>query len=298
MHSFKRGFILIFSIFSLFLLTSCNNPGNIPIGTSARIGKQISGQSPEPVFKEPSFSSEVLEIMAPKEIYNIEFKNGWRLVMNHGIIGYLPPKIINYDYDNEVYLDIPVTGQFPEYHNGCEAVSIKMMLEKLGINKTKDEIADEIPKDETEAIYDEQGNLAVWGDPDKGFVGNIEGGGDGGYSIYPKAVVEYLKKYFDKPIDLTGSSIEVLERYIRAGRPVVIWATVNFQDVYSHISWNTPEGKRIDGSFNIHAMTLVGFDEENFYLNDPFTETKDMPVTKERFVEVWNQLGNKAVSID
>ncbi len=260
-------------------------------------GIQMSGNSSEPLFSDIGYNNEILMDVAPREVDVTRVKDGWRKVNVDGIVGWLPPQSIEYNNDEAVIIDLPVTSQFPEFHNGCEAVSVKMLLDKFGFNLTKEGVVNEFPLDDTEVQFDEYGKISVWGDPDKGFVGSMVGQEDIGFSINPGPVVNYLGKYFENPVDLTNVDSSVLERYIRAGIPVVVWITVGFNDVNSSVSWMTPDGKEINGTFDTHAMTLVGFDQNNYYLNDPFTGTQNTQVSKERFVDAWGQLGNKAVSV-
>ncbi len=298
MRKFRKVSKAVLSIFLIFLCTSCAHEAE-QYQEESRSGLQMSSVGREPLFDAPSYSSNILMEIEPQKVNVEKVVSGWRYVEINGQKGYLPPEGVNYNESADAQIiDIPVTGQFPEYKNGCEALAIKMMMEPFGIYKSKDEIAAEIPKDREDAEFDEDGNIMVWGDPDKGFVGSIEGKEKIGFSIYPTAVVEYLKKYFEKPVNLTGASPEVLERYIRAGHPVVIWATVDFQDAEEGVTWLTDEGREITGTFSVHAMTLVGFDSENYYLNDPFTETKDYQVAKDVFCDIWTQIGNMAVSVD
>lgn len=281
----------------LFLITSCSER-EVYKRVSTE-GKQMSSEKTLPIFEKPSYKSRILKKMQPKEVEVKKVINGWRYIEDKGERGYLPPANIQYNEEDEIQkLDIPVTGQFPEYINGCEAVSIKMLMDKFDLGKTKYEVAEEIPKDMEIPEYNDMGQIEIWGNPNKGFVGSIEGGQNIGYSIYPQAVVSYLRNYFEAPVDLTGSNTEILERYIKSGSPVVVWVTVNFQEPEEFFSWRTEDGEEIQATFSMHAMTLTGFDSENYYLNDPFTETKDYVVLKKDFDNIWTKMGKMAVSID
>lgn len=253
----------------------------------------------EPLFKEPSYSSEILYGLLPQEKEFLGYDGEWRHVrISDGTEGYLPPEGIEYKmYDSSVMIDIPAASQLPEYQNGCEAVAVKMMMEGLGINKSKHELIAEMPRDMKEPVY-RNGRIYIWGNPHKGFVGYYEGGNRIGYSIYPEAVTEYLKQYFDKPKNLSRTDTATLERYIRAGRPVVVWVIEDFGEIERWLTWYTEDGEEIPATFEIHAMTLVGFDENNYYLNDPYTGTKNYKVSKKRFSEVWEQLAYMAVAVD
>lgn len=249
-----------------------------------------------PIFKDKSYKSEILGFMSPQKVKVLYVSKGWRLIESEYGFYWLPPSEVFYDRSESVLMDVPIINQFPELRNGCEAVAALMMLRKFGVDTDKEKFSHSIPKDDTP--LEKRGNdVTVWGDPEKGFVGDITGRAPG-YSIDPKPLKRFLEKYVEKPVDLTGVEPEILERYLRAGNPVVTWTTVNFKDLDSYDTWVTPSKKVINATFNTHAMTMTGFDDKYYYLNDPYTGTKNYRVTKQRFLEVWNSLGKKAISLE
>lgn len=249
-----------------------------------------------PIFQDNSYRSRIIGTIAPREVDVLDTYKGWRMIETEYGVYWIPPTGIVYDFDTTVMLDVPVESQFPELENGCEAVAALMMLEKYGVTLDKVEFAESIPKDST-PIQKVGDDITVWGDPEVGFVGDIKGNSSG-YSINPKPLNEFLRGYVENPVDLTGVEPETLEKYIRGGNPVVTWTTVNFRDRSSYEMWMTPSGKMVNASFNIHAMTMVGFDENHYYFNDPYTGTKNYKVTKSRFYEVWSAMGKKAISME
>lgn len=249
-----------------------------------------------PVFQDKSYKSSIVGTISPREVDVLETYKGWRMVESEHGVYWIPPTGIVYNFGSAVMLDVPARNQFPELKNGCEAVAAQMMLEKYGITLDKLEFAGEIPKDDTQ-MQKAGEDITVWGDPEKGFVGDITGQSYG-YSIYPKPLSKFLRNYVENPVDLTGVEPQTLEKYIRGGNPVVAWVTVNFKDRDSNEIWMTPSGKMVKGSFNTHAMTMVGFDENHYYFNDPYTGAKNYKVTKQRFYEVWSAMGKKAISIE
>ena len=60
--------------------------------------------------------------------------------------------------------------------------------------------------------------------------------------------------------------------YIDNNVPVIMWATVGMTDssassYYAH--WTSPAGKSISYNRKLHCVLLVGYDENNYYFNDP-----------------------------
>lgn len=249
-----------------------------------------------PIFQDHSYKSKIIATISPREVDVIDTYKGWRMIESEYGVYWIPPTGVIYNFGSGVMLDVPAEVQFPELKNGCEVVAAQMMLEKYGITLDKLEFASEIPKDDT-PIQKSGNDITLWGDPEKGFVGDITGQ-ESGYSINPKPLRKFLRNYVENPVDLTGVEPQTLEKYIRGGNPVVVWVTVNFRDRESNEMWMTPSGRVVKASFNTHAMTMVGFDESHYYFNDPYTGAKNYRVTKNRFYEVWSAMGKKAISIE
>ena len=83
-------------------------------------------------------------------------------------------------------------------------------------------------------------------------------------------------------VDETGcTAAELCARYIDAGLPVVFWATLDFQPVPGVDRWRL----------------LVGYDEENYWFNDPWHNHGVCPQPK-ALVEACHQAqGMYAVAI-
>jgi uncharacterized protein YvpB len=196
--------------------------------------------------------------------------------------------------------DVPALSQFPVFYNGCELVSLAMLLQYKGWGYTLEELNDDLPLDPTPAVRDRNGRIVVWGDPDVGFVGDITGDRIG-YSVNRGPLLamlaDLLGEEAGRAVDLTGADERQLKAEIAAGNPVVIWTTVNFRPTDQWITWSTPEGKTIRATFQVHAAVLVGYDETHFYLNDPHTGRAYMRVAKEPLLESWAQMDKQALTI-
>lgn len=265
---------------------------------SLGIGKEFNVEKKTPLFTENTYSSINAGHIEHSSMKLLKVKDGWRYVqVENGKKYWIPPKEDKFDFDETVVLDVPVIGQFPELYNGCEAMATLMMLEYNEISFGKMEFADMIPKDNTELIEDDY-DIIQWGDPKKGFVGDIKGSEEKGYSVDPEPILEMLEaEKIGIPIDLTGEKVKILENYIRLGKPVAVWISMGFEEEVEYTTWETKSGKKIKGTFNTHAMTLTGLDSEYYYLNDPYGETKNYQVGKQTFEKVWTKMGSKAITI-
>ena len=86
------------------------------------------------------------------------------------------------------------------------------------------------------------------------------------------AQAEEIPGWGRRAVDLTGVSMEVLLReYIDNDKPVIFWASIDLKETYSGPEWIlTDSGERFLWRSNEHCMLLVGYDEENYYFNDPW----------------------------
>ncbi|MFJ8528245.1 S-layer homology domain-containing protein [Bacillus sp. NPDC094106] len=245
-------------------------------------------------YDNPNFSSRVSGKYGPQtvEVYE-EGEGGWiQIQTDNG------PKWVNASYvnSNQVILNVPSLYQFPELNNGCEVVSLQMLVEHyIGRSLNKVIFAFEMPFDTTR-LQKYNGKFQVWGDPDVGFVGDVTGNTPG-YSINPEPLKQLLDKYA-RGTNLTGNDFSVLENYVRNGKPVVTWVTVALNNPRETITWTTPEGKTIYARMNTHAVVLTGVDDNYVYYNDPFYGTKNVRASKDWFVSIYNQMGKKSLSID
>lgn len=246
-------------------------------------------------YDSPNFSSSVAGKYTPRNVEVLDEKpDGWmQISTDKGL------KWINYSYlkDKSVILDVPARYQFPELYNGCEVVSLQMLVDYYtgGSNQDKVSFASQIPVDKT-PMQKEGGRYKVWGDPDVGFVGDVTGKKPG-YAINPGPLKKLLDQYANGT-NLTGKNFSVLENYIHNGKPVVTWVTVGLSDPGASITWKTAEGKKINGRMNSHAVLLTGVDDNYVYYNDPFYGSKNVKLSKERFESIYNGMGKKALSID
>ncbi|MDP7977849.1 GW domain-containing glycosaminoglycan-binding protein [Bacillus multifaciens] len=160
------------------------------------------------------------------------------------------------------HLDVPIISQRDPYIpsrnlvSGCEITSVTMMLQYAGANVDKVQLAYEMPYSSF--------------DPNQGFVGNPFGRG---WTIYPPALMDLVRKYTGSAINLTGLEIK---SNLDAGKPVVVWMTMH--------------------GFTVHAITLVGYDENYFYYNDPWTGEKNASMYWSDFYNNWSTQNRRAIS--
>lgn len=188
----------------------------------------------------------------------------------------------------KVLLDVPLLNQMdsPRLYNGCEVTSLAMILNFKGIDVSKNELADAVNRVPMKYSNGQHGN------PNTGFVGNMEDGP--GLGVYHEPLFQLAQQYAGGE-DLTGQPFEVLLKQVAGGNPVWIITTSTFAPVSEFETWQTPEGP-VDITYNMHSVVITGYDAENIYINNPYG-TKNQKVDKENFIQAWEQMGKQAIVI-
>jgi uncharacterized protein YvpB len=195
-----------------------------------------------------------------------------------------------------VLLDVPLVCQLPELGYGCELTSLTMLLQYHGIKIDKLKVAENAPRDSTPLFTNPENHaICVWGNPAIGYVGDITAKGLG-YTIDPAPVVDYLKQTYNiKARDLTGIRAQDLKICLRLGYPVMVWTTYDFTVNAKPKRWQDSHGNWINADFNMHCVVLTGYDNYNFYYNDPLRNKKNAVVNQDIFTCGWVIHGRKAL---
>jgi uncharacterized protein YvpB len=193
----------------------------------------------------------------------------------------------------EILLDVPLINQmdYPKLYNGCEVTSLTMLLQFWGINVTKNEVAEKLPR---VSLQSEDGTM---GNPNIGFVGNMEVGP--GLGVYHEPIFQIAKTYMNNQLlveDLTKSSFTTILEKVGQGLPVWVITTTKFSPIPSLEYWETPQGP-VEITYSMHSVVITGYDHEHLYINDPYG-TKNKKVNKENFIESWEQMGSQAIVIE
>ncbi|RYL93457.1 S-layer protein [Sporolactobacillus sp. THM7-4] len=203
----------------------------------------------------------------------------------------------NKDSDLLKLLDVPLIRQRPELPTGCEAVALTMALHYYGVNVSKTAIVDQMPRDVTPVTRNDDGSIKIWGDPETGFIGDPYGNG---ITINPNPLKQVLDRYRSGGLALYGEDFSAIEDYIRNGKPVLVWFTIN-HELPTPRFWKTPEGKRISSPRPLHCIVVTGADSKWVYFNDcESTELsgKNVKVEKGKFIQIYNAMGRRALVVN
>lgn len=172
----------------------------------------------------------------------------------------------------KVIIDIACKSQFPDYPTGCETVSSWMVLNYYGFYISVDDIIDKYLEKGTAPYLAK--NKYYSSDPREMFLGDPRS--YEGWGICAPGIEKTLNKYLKNTDYYVFSSYsytlsELCEIYIDKQIPVLVWCTVDMQEKIIPVELNIEE-TRIKFKWNTpsHCAVLVGYDENNYYFNDPY----------------------------
>ncbi|MBQ9898019.1 MAG: C39 family peptidase, partial [Ruminococcus sp.] len=180
--------------------------------------------------------------------------------------------------------------QKPEFPTGCEVTSLTETLNYLGFGVDKVTLADEfMPIDYNGYVLM---NEAYIGDPRTD-----------GFGCNANVIVQTADMYFasvDSPccgVDLTGTEYSDLWYQIAAGRPVIVWVTIDMRVSYPEYVWTAGNGEDFIFDWYQHCITLYGYDldEGIVYAADPLVGNTTYPI--ETFAQIYDIMGKQAVVI-
>ncbi|MFN8551881.1 MAG: C39 family peptidase [Candidatus Obscuribacterales bacterium] len=183
---------------------------------------------------------------------------------------------------------------FPQEHSlSCEIACLRMALNYQGAHVSEQELIKVMPFDATT----KKGR--TWGDPNKGFVGDIDGEMCvNGYGVYwePLALVG---QHWRKTEIIEEGTAQDLASNLTANRPVIIWGHSG-TGVSHSVEWETPLGKKISALQDEHARVVTGFagDKQHpdvFIVLDPVLG--ELFWSRAELEKNWHSLGNHGVVV-
>ena len=179
----------------------------------------------------------------------------------------------------------PYIDQTERWVNGCESISSVMLLQAVGIDIDPDTF---IARDLPHAPYWEQDGKLYGPDPWQVYPGDPHD--HTGYGCYAPCIVKALNSALEhegaadrfEVVDESGKTAAQLCSYLDAGMPVVFWATLDFQPVpEKRDHWLLADGTDFAWKCNEHCLLLVGYDDENYWFNDPWHDHGVCPQPKQ-----------------
>ncbi len=181
--------------------------------------------------------------------------------------------------------------QDPELPTGCEITSLTMLLNYLGFDVEKTELAD----DYLEKDYTATKSI------DEAFLGDPRW--DGGYGCNAPVIVDAAEKYLKdqksslKVQNITGTDFDDLYEYIYNDIPVIVWSSMNLMEVEKNFCYKDDKGNDVYWYDNEHCMLLCGYDKERNLVTaaDPLSGL--MLYDADRFRYIYEEMNKQAVII-
>ena len=188
-------------------------------------------------------------------------------------------------------VELPVAFHRQEHSLSCEIATLKMALALYGTEVSETELINALPFDPTPK------GGGIWGDPNKGFVGDIDGRMlVDGYGVYWDPIAKVGMKYKRTSV-LRNSNAAAVAAHIAAGRPVIVWG---YFGRYKAYSWTSSSGTPVRAVNGEHTRIVTGFSgpvsaPTSFTIIDPIYGPAQWSTAK--FVENWTSLGQHGVVV-
>lgn len=183
-----------------------------------------------------------------------------------------------------VDLRLPVIRQ--AYRNNCETAALSMALRGAHSQRALQVALPQArPLDP-----DYRSGGMVWGDPNAGFVGRVEGGG---FGVFEEPLARLGARYDPGTTVVRASTFDGVLDQVRAGRPVVAWTGLGASAPWT---WTTPAGRAINADRSHHTVVLAGVGLEGVTVHDPWTGAASV-VSRASLAEGWERLGRRAVAM-
>ncbi|MBD3251446.1 hypothetical protein GF380_03250 [Candidatus Uhrbacteria bacterium] len=162
-----------------------------------------------------------------------------------------------------------------EHALSCEVASLRTALLGVGVDVPEWELWLGLPKDYTSKRYTDKG--IVWGDPSKGFVGNVDGRMPStGYGVFIEPLTVLANDY-TSTTRIRVDDPKAIDTALSKGHPVITWSALG--DYPSIREWKTPEGKQIQAPIYEHTIVIVGYRGsadwiEGLYVIDPLNSIR------------------------
>jgi uncharacterized protein YvpB len=188
---------------------------------------------------------------------------------------------------------LPVKLHRQEHSLSCEAAALKMALSTFDVHISESELISYLAFDDT--VRAQVNN--IWGDPNKGFVGDIDGKMlEDGYGVYWDPIADLGLRWRRTEVLESGTASQ-LAQIILDGNPVIAWGPFGRE---KREVWHTPEGKRINAADGEHARVVIGFDgdvskPDGFIVLDPIYG--EMYWGRDKFMRNWDVFDRMGVIV-
>lgn len=186
----------------------------------------------------------------------------------------------------------PVIAQ--KLRNNCESAALSTLLATQGVEVDQLTLQRQLPRSGP-ADPDDTGPTRVWGDPERGYVGRVQGGGiAGGFGVYQGPIARLATRHGVATDDLTGATVDEIRNRILTGRPVMVWIGLS---AGPYGEWLSPSGRKVEVNFGEHTLVLTGVDGlGRLEVVNPLEGTRER-LDPQTFAELWQRLDRRALAV-
>ena len=195
--------------------------------------------------------------------------------------------------DKSEILDVKILSQNPDYPNGCEAVSATMLLNYYGFDITpKEFITRYLPM---KNVFEKDG-VRYGPNPSLYYAGNPEDD-KRGWGCFAPVIETALKEAIQGTHYVIDNRVGTNIHYLITNLPAVIWVSIDYQEVSEIYYWfNEEETEVYTYPKNGHAVLLIGYDKDNFYINDPLKPLEVVKVSRSVLEKSYDSMGRQAIT--
>jgi len=193
-------------------------------------------------------------------------------------------------------LNVPLYRQTHTFT--CNVTAIAMALAYKGRSASEMSVYNGIGKDNTPCTKSGT-TITYWGNPNAGYVGDINGGGDcGGYGVHWSPSSSYIASQGVSNSVISGWSASQLAKEIEKGHPAVLWWQNGASSAYWK-TWASPSGN-VNALNGMHSEVVIGFigssdNPTHMITNDPWRGRRTIAVGT--FNALWGYFGRTAIII-
>lgn len=200
-------------------------------------------------------------------------------------------------YGAAAYVGLPDPTPYAQlWSSSCELAAATLALRMLGQPVSEADLIVRLPMDERLPEM-RNGAIVRWGDPNKGFVGSLDGDlpwnpgvGAPGYSygVYAGPLAKAVAELDPNVTGGAGVTPDRLKAALAAGRPVVVWLPDQLRyrqlpDAQRNGSWTSWDGSRVRFAFREHTQVLLGHGPDGYRVGNVGYEITHVP-----FINVWS----------
>lgn len=200
----------------------------------------------------------------------------------------------------QALVKVPQISQVGEFPTGCESVSAVMVLHFYDYGISVREFIDK---------YLIKKRVADHPDPNSAFVGSPYD--THSYGCFAPCIAKAMNKVLKgaRAEVIRGKSLEALsEEYTKNGVPVLIWATMGMRKTKPTTTWTIgytdenaryKKGEKFTWPGNEHCVVLIGFNEKDYFVNDPLQSKGKVQGAYEKNLleERFREQGSQAVVV-